>query len=256
VSANGRPGIGTAEWLSEQLTAVWPRQCGPVPQVRNGIGVSRWSFRFSTVRDLVPSDLAHVEHPEPTAKVREIGAQPVRGSGSSSAARGRSRSWPGRRPREERGLIKALSARSRRGKDPRRREAGQRTLSPHCGMWSRSTLSLSPPGGDARSEPQLSGRRAPAPSERSVALVFTSPRLGMSAREPSGDFWGEDLGCGRSALTPTERPRRSAAGCPRCGNDHRPVGDARRDDALAVAGGAIREGDPDCAGVLAPSQTY
>src|ERR671930_245980 len=48
-SANGRPGIGTAEWLSEQPAAVWPSQCGPVPQVRNGTGVSRSSFRLSTV---------------------------------------------------------------------------------------------------------------------------------------------------------------------------------------------------------------
>src|SRR5437870_1812154 len=51
VSANGRPGSGTAEWLSAQPAAVWPGQCGPVPQVGNGTGVSRSSFRLSTVPD-------------------------------------------------------------------------------------------------------------------------------------------------------------------------------------------------------------
>src|ERR687887_2764130 len=49
VSANGRPGRGTAEWLSAQPAAVWPGQCGPVPHVGNGTGVSRSSFRLSTV---------------------------------------------------------------------------------------------------------------------------------------------------------------------------------------------------------------
>src|SRR5919197_18093 len=43
------PGTGTAEWLSAQPEAVWPGQCGPVPQVGNRTGVSRSSFRLSTV---------------------------------------------------------------------------------------------------------------------------------------------------------------------------------------------------------------
>src|SRR5439155_7989781 len=49
VSASGRPGSGSAEWLSAQPAAVWPGQCAPVPHVGNGTGVSRSSFRLSTV---------------------------------------------------------------------------------------------------------------------------------------------------------------------------------------------------------------
>src|ERR671931_1477727 len=47
VSANGRPGNGTAEWLSAQPAAVWPSQCGPVPQVGKGTGVSSLSLRLT-----------------------------------------------------------------------------------------------------------------------------------------------------------------------------------------------------------------
>src|ERR671935_1437436 len=47
VSANGRPGSGTAEWLSAQPAAVWPSQCGPVPQVGKGTGVSSLSLRLT-----------------------------------------------------------------------------------------------------------------------------------------------------------------------------------------------------------------
>src|SRR6266511_3737905 len=49
VMANGRPGSGTAEWLSAQPAGVWPAQCGPVPHVGNGTVVSRSSLSDSTV---------------------------------------------------------------------------------------------------------------------------------------------------------------------------------------------------------------
>src|SRR6266542_3239679 len=49
VMANGRPGSGTAEWLSAQPAGVWPAQCGPVPQVGNGTVVSRSSLSEATV---------------------------------------------------------------------------------------------------------------------------------------------------------------------------------------------------------------
>src|ERR671935_375837 len=47
VSANGRPGSGTAEWLSAHPAAVWPGHCGPVPQVGNGAGVMSLSLRLT-----------------------------------------------------------------------------------------------------------------------------------------------------------------------------------------------------------------
>jgi hypothetical protein len=49
VTAYGRPGSGTAEWLSAQPAGVWPSQCGPVPQVGNGTAVGRSSLSDSTV---------------------------------------------------------------------------------------------------------------------------------------------------------------------------------------------------------------
>src|SRR5919198_901804 len=51
VSANGRPGRGTAEWLSAQPAAVWPSQCGPGPPVGKGGGGIRSSLSDSTVPD-------------------------------------------------------------------------------------------------------------------------------------------------------------------------------------------------------------
>src|SRR6266511_3217247 len=63
VMANGRPGSGTAEWLSAQPAGVWPAQCGPVPHVGDGtLGY-----------------FAGVEHAEPTAQVREVGPGAVDG---------------------------------------------------------------------------------------------------------------------------------------------------------------------------------
>lgn len=130
---------------------------------------------------------------------RALGSGSAPGRGRRRSGRGRSARVGRRRARRaarrepSAGLV--LVGNLARLRLPERKEpvifpAGSgRAVTPHCGIWSRSTLSLS--RGGARSEPQESERRAPAPQEQLFRSRFSSVWVGTGALEPSERLEGE-----------------------------------------------------------------